>query len=126
LTATEQAILATRILGPTTQFSESTSSGWASSQLRRLAVSDAAVILTTVAIAQLGRVNGHIGDRGENSVKMVGSLCATPPMLEERDHNSLRRRGLHQQAYSAYLRCIGHWFGFFARQANHFTPVGSL
>jgi hypothetical protein len=77
LTATEPAVPATRILGPTTQFSESSSSGWASSQLRRLAVSDAAVILTAVAITQLGRVNGHIGYRGENPVKVVGLLCAS-------------------------------------------------
>jgi len=28
--------------------------------------------------------------------------------------------------FSAYFRCLGHWSGFFAWQANHFTAVGSL
>jgi hypothetical protein len=51
--------------------------------VRQLAFTDAAAVLTTpVAVAQLGqrpgvRVNGHIGDRGENPVKVGGSLCAT-------------------------------------------------
>jgi hypothetical protein len=48
--------------------------------VRRLAVTDAGVIVIAVAIAQLGkrpraRVNGHIG--GENPAKVVDSLCAT-------------------------------------------------
>jgi hypothetical protein len=57
---------------------------------------------------------------------MRRALIAAITLLEERDHNSPRRRGLHQQAFSAYFPCIGHWLSFFARQANHFTAVGSL
>jgi exopolysaccharide biosynthesis polyprenyl glycosylphosphotransferase len=55
LTATEQAVPGTRILEPATQFSEGVSTGWASSHGRRLAVTDAAVIVTSVAIAQFAR-----------------------------------------------------------------------
>jgi exopolysaccharide biosynthesis polyprenyl glycosylphosphotransferase len=55
LTATEQAVPGTRILEPATQFSDGVNSGWTSSYVRRLAVTDAAVIVTAVAIAQLAR-----------------------------------------------------------------------
>jgi hypothetical protein len=55
LTATEQAVPSTRILGHATQYSETSNSGWASSHVRRLTVTDAAVIVTTVAITWLAR-----------------------------------------------------------------------
>jgi hypothetical protein len=61
-----------------------------------------------------------------DAAKQTSCLPYTPSVLEERKRNSLRRCGLHQQAFSAYFRCIGHWSGFFARQANRFTAVGSL
>jgi exopolysaccharide biosynthesis polyprenyl glycosylphosphotransferase len=55
LTATEQAVPGTRILEPATQLNEGVNSGWASWHVRRLALTDAAVIVASVAVAQFAR-----------------------------------------------------------------------
>jgi hypothetical protein len=55
LTAVERAIAEPQVLEPTTQVSHGIKSGRASRHVRRLAVTDAAVIITSAAIAQFAR-----------------------------------------------------------------------
>ena len=55
MTATEQVIPGTQILETATQFREGINSSWASGYVHRLALTDAAVIITSVAIAQFAR-----------------------------------------------------------------------
>jgi hypothetical protein len=55
LTAMERAIAEPRVLEPTSKVSHGIKSSWASRQSRRLTATDAAVIITSVAIAQFAR-----------------------------------------------------------------------
>ena len=55
LTALEQAVVGSRVLEPGSHFSQSVKSGWPRTYVRRLAVTDAAAIIASVAIAQLVR-----------------------------------------------------------------------
>jgi exopolysaccharide biosynthesis polyprenyl glycosylphosphotransferase len=55
LTATEQVIPGTQILETATQFREGINSSWAPGYVHRLALTDAVVIITSVAIAQVAR-----------------------------------------------------------------------
>jgi exopolysaccharide biosynthesis polyprenyl glycosylphosphotransferase len=55
LTAVEQAVVETRILEPATRVSEWVRSDWRRSYVRRLAVTDAVAIVTSITIAQLVR-----------------------------------------------------------------------
>jgi exopolysaccharide biosynthesis polyprenyl glycosylphosphotransferase len=55
LTAVERAVAEPRLVKATTQASHRIKSGWASRHIRRLAATDAAVIITSVAIAQFAR-----------------------------------------------------------------------
>jgi exopolysaccharide biosynthesis polyprenyl glycosylphosphotransferase len=55
LTVVERAIAEPRVVEATTQASHRIKSGWASRHVRRLAATDAAVIITSVGIAQFAR-----------------------------------------------------------------------
>jgi len=55
LTALEQAAVGSRVLEPGSQISQGVKSSWTRTYVRRLAVTDAAVIFASVAIAQLIR-----------------------------------------------------------------------
>ena len=55
LTALEQAVVGSRVLEPGSHISQSVKSGWPRTYVRRLAVTDAAAIIASVAIAQLVR-----------------------------------------------------------------------
>ena len=55
LTATEQPVTESRVHEPALHVGEGIKSGWLRSHVRRLAASDAAVIVASVAIAQLAR-----------------------------------------------------------------------
>ena len=55
MTALEQAVVGSRVLEPGSHISQSVKSGWPRTYVRRLAVTDAAAIIASVAIAQLVR-----------------------------------------------------------------------
>ena len=105
MTALEHAAVGSRVLEPKDRSSEGFKPSWTRSYARRLLITDAAAIVGSLGIAQLVRFGAdpapfpseavvysytpvsavlilawfgvHIGDRGENPVKVVGSLCAT-------------------------------------------------
>ena len=55
MTALEQAVAGSQVLASTNPVSEDSKPNWTRGYGRRLAVTDAAVILTAVALAQLGK-----------------------------------------------------------------------
>ena len=55
MTALEQAVVGSRVLEPGSHISQSVKSGWPRTYVRRLAATDAAAIIASVAIAQLVR-----------------------------------------------------------------------
>jgi exopolysaccharide biosynthesis polyprenyl glycosylphosphotransferase len=55
LTALEEAVVGSRVLEPGTNISQRVKSGWTRTYVHRLAVTDAAAIVASVAIAQLAR-----------------------------------------------------------------------
>jgi hypothetical protein len=76
LTALERAVAGPRDLEPTTQVSQGIKSGSGCRYVRRLAVTDAAVIVTSVAIAQFA---------GFAPIRVNGSRKLTPWRLEHFD-----------------------------------------
>ena len=96
MTALEQAVVGSRVLEPGSHISQSVKSGWPRTYVRRLAATDAAAIIASVAIAQLVRFGtampnfGSIGgDKNQlDAVDSVRRACDEPsagPVMHDQE-----------------------------------------